>query len=430
MAFPLERLPTLVAAVAMLGLALWIMSLKFSDRLHRAFALFLFLRALFYGLVPFSSPVNDYEGRIMGYTMIAIPFAGLHFAYAFWRRHRGSHRRLHLLVDRLEPWSLVALAAGFETLYLLRHDLLVPLYDPGGPPGPLILFLPLTYATYALIALAIGYCYTRPQNDHAARAFYALSLGFALEPLFLPTLLLLEWSNGPANPGAVGVAENAIRVATLALVAVLGLLIVRHARQTRQPKVSGRAVRFLVLLALPIGSALLAFSQFEAGNPAVAYWTLTTSDAGWHLALVFLAAYAIVRHRFLDLDLHIQHTVRRGTLAAPFVLAFLVTTELAENYFDSRFGWVFGALAMGLLLFLLLPIQKLAERFAQLALPHATPIEDLSPSERANLYEEQLRLAWRDGNLTRKERRMLEAIRQRLGLSVDEAARMEREAVG
>ncbi|HLE47049.1 MAG TPA: hypothetical protein VI818_02035, partial [Candidatus Thermoplasmatota archaeon] len=88
-------------------------------------------------------------------------------------------------------------------------------------------------------------------------------------------------------------------------------------------------------------------------------------------------------------------------------------------------GWVAGGLVCGAMLLALHPLQRFAERVASVAVPNAKAPEQLSRQERLDLFEHQLRIAWEDGSLNPKERRLLEVTRTRLGISAEDANRLE-----
>ena len=60
-------------------------------------------------------------------------------------------------------------------------------------------------------------------------------------------------------------------------------------------------------------------------------------------------------------------------------------------------------------------------------MPHQR-VADLTQDERAHLYRDQVELAWADGRLTVKERALLDQLRERMGLSLEEAGAIEARA--
>jgi hypothetical protein len=75
------------------------------------------------------------------------------------------------------------------------------------------------------------------------------------------------------------------------------------------------------------------------------------------------------------------------------------------------------------------PLQRLAERVGARALPDARPAAKMLDVEVRDLYEQRLRSAWRDGALTRDERVLLDHLRERLHIPVEDAAAMERQVL-
>lgn len=139
-------------------------------------------------------------------------------------------------------------------------------------------------------------------------------------------------------------------------------------------------------------------------------------------AMVAILAYAILRHQLLGLDLKVRWTIRQSTLGAIFVAAFFVATEGAQLVFGASNPYV-GIAAAGALVFALAPLQRVAERVANAAVP-APPAAN--PDHLA-LYRRQVQIAWMDGSLGANERLMLRELRAGLGIPSEEAERIEAE---
>jgi uncharacterized membrane protein YebE (DUF533 family) len=144
----------------------------------------------------------------------------------------------------------------------------------------------------------------------------------------------------------------------------------------------------------------------------------------WRLSLPVLVTYALLRYQLFDLNVKLKWTINRGALATPFLAVFFIVTQATENFLN-QFGILAGSVAAGLLLFALEPLQKVAVRLSDRAMPQTKALPQLSSDERLSLYREQVALAWHDGSLSRKERVMLDTLRERLGLSHAQAARLE-----
>lgn len=153
-------------------------------------------------------------------------------------------------------------------------------------------------------------------------------------------------------------------------------------------------------------------------------------DITWiTLILLYLGflVYGILKTQLFDIDVKLRWTVHKGTIAAIFGAVFVVVMQLAENALNQRFGWVWGGIAAGLLLFGLAPIMRLAERVSKAAVPQAKPLDALSDDERGAFYADHVRAAWEDGSIDRSDRALLNTLRNRLGLPPDKAARLELE---
>jgi uncharacterized tellurite resistance protein B-like protein len=74
-------------------------------------------------------------------------------------------------------------------------------------------------------------------------------------------------------------------------------------------------------------------------------------------------------------------------------------------------------------------LQRFAERVANRTLPHGKSLKSMDSAERVEVYAEQARIAWADGQLERKERMLLDKLRDQLGLSAAEASRLEAQAL-
>lgn len=138
--------------------------------------------------------------------------------------------------------------------------------------------------------------------------------------------------------------------------------------------------------------------------------------------------YGILKAELFDVRLRIRWTVGRGALAAIFVATFFIAGQLAENLAGRLVGdqaWILGAVASGLLLFALQPLQRVSERIANTVVPNARSVAALPLSDRLAMYREQLEAAWEDGSLSKAERRVLEVSRARLGLTFEQSRTVE-----
>lgn len=175
------------------------------------------------------------------------------------------------------------------------------------------------------------------------------------------------------------------------------------------------ARRFARPALLALGAAALLGALIRVD--ALARLVYFVTDAAFPAVI----AYALVRHRLFGIEPTIRWTIRRGAVAAAFLAVFFVAVQLAEGYVSDEYGWAVGGVAAGLLLFAIAPIQRAAERLAQAVAPDAAHAGRSAP----DMYRRHVTVAWADGAITARERRLLDLARDHLGLTRDDAARIE-----
>ncbi|HEX2022280.1 MAG TPA: hypothetical protein VHH36_06170 [Candidatus Thermoplasmatota archaeon] len=185
------------------------------------------------------------------------------------------------------------------------------------------------------------------------------------------------------------------------------------------------------------GAYALAFGVQDAGygvlNGLIAIPSLPASVAlGLHLAgagllLVVLAllARALLRHQLFDFDLKVKRGLARGVVAAAFVAAFFIASEGAQQLLSDQLGPLVGLFAAGLLVFALAPLQRLAERVSDAAMPRVTGSPEYVAYRKLQVYRATLESALADGEVTPRERAVLERLRKELGVVEEDAVAIE-----
>lgn len=141
-----------------------------------------------------------------------------------------------------------------------------------------------------------------------------------------------------------------------------------------------------------------------------------------------LVAYGVLRVQLFDIDLRIKRTLKRSTVAAAFVATFFVVSELAENVLSSQFGTVLGVLGTATLVFFLDPIQRAAERLSNAAMPNTLETPEYETFRKLQVYESAVQAALEDGQISKRQRRVLDSMIQSMGIDTSVAERMENDA--
>ncbi|MGQ0536319.1 MAG: hypothetical protein ACT4PT_09625 [Methanobacteriota archaeon] len=269
----------------------------------------------------------------------------------------------------------------------------------------------LTYTAYFFALLLFALRFGRASGKD--RAQLALVSGaLALHPLV-------------SVGGSLGSGSSLVRASTMASLAVAAILVALWLANTRS---GGRAARTVAIL-LP--AAVLAGMLTRV---AAAQYGVEPSNSGVfglvRLATVAILAYAILRHQLLGLDVKVKWTLKQSTVAAAFVGVFFVVSESASTFFAGSVGPYLGIAAAGLLVFAIAPLQHLAQRVADKAMPGVKSVAEMDPVERARVYREACARAWADGSVSREERGMLQQLRASLNLDGETALRIEEDVAG
>jgi hypothetical protein len=104
-------------------------------------------------------------------------------------------------------------------------------------------------------------------------------------------------------------------------------------------------------------------------------------------------------------------------------------SQLIQNVADQTLGYVFGAIAAGLLLLALHPLQRAAERIANAAMPNVNDTPAYVAFRKLEVYKTAVQSA-AEGGITPKDRRTLDALRQRLGIDEADATSIEADVIG
>lgn len=144
------------------------------------------------------------------------------------------------------------------------------------------------------------------------------------------------------------------------------------------------------------------------------------------LVFVPILAYGVLTTRLFDIDVRIRRGVSRVTLGAVFLAVFLVVAQVAQGVLSTRLGIVAGGIAAGLLLFVLHPLQAMAERIARATVPRGDDRSDYLAYRKCEVYRAAYEGA-REGGVGPSERRMLERLRASLDLPAEDADALERD---
>jgi hypothetical protein len=145
------------------------------------------------------------------------------------------------------------------------------------------------------------------------------------------------------------------------------------------------------------------------------------------LFAVPMIAYGILRTQLFDIDLKIRWTIKQSTVASIFIAVMFMVSEGASQFLSDELGKVTGLLAAGVLMFFLAPLQRFAENVASKAMPKTKNTPEYAAHRKMQVYEAAVAEALPDGNISERERVLLNSLRDSLGILPVDAEALERE---
>ncbi|NNF25614.1 MAG: hypothetical protein HKN73_00135 [Gemmatimonadetes bacterium] len=233
-----------------------------------------------------------------------------------------------------------------------------------------------------------------------------------------------SWAASNFQPIGLGVAL--IYLAGPVMLFGLIAAIDAYRRAPRGSAARKRAAWFIV--AFGVRDAYIAF-LYVAYNwiRPMPFWGDFLFNPGQALAnlwFVAILSYGILRAQMFDLDLKIKWALVRSGLVSVVALAFFVGSELLESLVPVE-GTVVGLASAGAVVVALKPLQRLLERVVDLLMPGVADSPEYIDDRKAEVYSAAYEAGVEDGLITKKERAILERLADQLGITAEQARRLE-----
>jgi hypothetical protein len=259
---------------------------------------------------------------------------------------------------------------------------------------------------FASLPLAFAVMYRYADGPERRRLMLTLSIAFLLWPAIFATFAIYQLVS-ESTPLWQHLAGAIATVAT----GILWLSNIPVATETSRLARNAGLTVFALLLFGALDAAFLSDLldyHPSAGGP---FFGLA------RLASVVILAHAILHQQVLGMDAKLRFALSKSTLAAIFIAVFFVASEAAQQYFGDTLGSTYVGIAVaGALVFVMAPLQRMAERFATKALPMSEGSGIATPLRAEAAYRAALRAAARDGVITRREELHLAEIAENLGI--------------
>ncbi|MGB0652346.1 MAG: hypothetical protein ACPGQL_04015 [Thermoplasmatota archaeon] len=167
-------------------------------------------------------------------------------------------------------------------------------------------------------------------------------------------------------------------------------------------------VRMLVAYLLPPLVALI--EAFSTGGGAFEAYSVGL----WRIGTVAIITYTLARYQLFDIDVTVTKTAGQGAVIGALTLVFFVGKEWMEGILGIE-GTVPGVLAACAVALALYPAERGVRAITGRILPRLEE-EAYLLDRKAQVYKSALEGVLWDGQLTEKERTLLEVLQQKLGL--------------
>lgn len=188
---------------------------------------------------------------------------------------------------------------------------------------------------------------------------------------------------------------------------------------------TGRDIRYIALLA-PYLIAITTLQVFDPGY-------VSQGPGSIHVAIDYLivvfVVYGVLRFNIIEIDLKVKWALGKSTLAAVFLGVFFIVANVGQALFTEELGWASGGVAAGLLFLAINPLHRWAQGVADTTMPMVTDTAEYRLVRKREVYRTAVQGALADAHITEKERDMLAALADQLGLSAGDARTLEREAL-
>lgn len=339
-------------------------------------------------------------------TAASLAFAGLIVRFgALYPRPRGFLATRAGLACVLAPALIAALAAALVPAWFVAWEGASPVRMPGVVASVIFPYLVIPFVALQMLRRAAAE--TTPE---LRRSLGLVALALLLDSVFALILTLTGIILAGSFPlAALPLARAAFWIAFVANGALLLAFLWYAFRRASSIRPLARAA-----LALAIVAGLLAW--VVASGLLGPIGSIAVRNFG-RLPLALVIAYALVRHRVFGIDLTIKMTIRQSTIAAVFVGVFFIVSEIAQQLFQASAGPYVGIAAAGALVFAMAPLQRVAERVSERAMPHVHDPRTGTHADKLDLYRQAYVLALADGILTDDEERHLAKLAGMLSLT-------------
>lgn len=270
----------------------------------------------------------------------------------------------------------------------------------------------MTIPAYAMAGLVFVLDYVHEDPIREGSGLLLVAVGLSFDAIRIGAANVFYMVRGDQLAGSLNAAETIPHIsALLPAIFAVGLLTV-YAHRSLDPRRQRAAAWGVAGLLLPV--AVEIGRRLFGPDPIIYGLAAATSVA----AMPALVAYGVMHHRLFGIDLAIKRGIRRGTVAAAFLVAFLVATQTVQLISSGIAALTAGVVAMGVLLLGLTQVRRFGDRVAEAAMPAVRDEPVYLDHRKLEVYQAALRDAVdQDGRIRSDEVGTLKRLREALGLT-------------
>jgi hypothetical protein len=290
--------------------------------------------------------------------------------------------------------------------------------------------LPFQYL--AFLGSALDSALVRPFASR--RAFWvlgAMSALAALAVILFPTVIIGELYSPPWATWNFQFTDWGRRLNLFhGGASLFGLAVALNAYWSAKPRTAARDRARWFAMAFGIRDFVaVSLYLFPSVLRPIPFWgdfLYNELNAVTNLLYVALLSYGVLRHQLFDIDLKLKFVIRQSTVGGFIAGTFLVVSETLESFIPAE-GFVMSLLSAIVIVVLLQPVQRFAERFASRVMRGVEDTPEYLDRQKRHVYRAMLEGTYRDGGVTERERAILERLRKELGIPRGIAATLEAE---
>ena len=289
--------------------------------------------------------------------------------------------------------------------------------------------LPFQYLSF--LAIALDSPLVKPFRSRIAMillgflSFFAVTLVFVFPERFFSELYRPGWA--PWNSLLIDL--GALNLQMLGIVYLFALLIALTAFFTARKGSMARSRAMWFAIAFGVRDAyvglITVLYPILRPIPVWGDFIYNQSTAIAYSVYVLLLAYAVLRSQLFDIDLKVKFVLRHSTVVALIAGIFIISSELLETLIPVS-STALGIMVAVAILIVLRPLHRLALKMSDRLMKNVQDTPEYLDARRLDVYRATLEGVVKDGNVSDKERKVLDHLRENLGISESDAQALEK----